>query len=265
MKISELREMVESAVKQALLESAFEQYDEAAVIPEGRSLEDKMKEALVIALQCADALLKKTGDRSQYIQKAVSLFLDENGDFSDPDADEDQMEAWMEHELPAMSYREGYDNRVKNVAINIVGDIISSLRKMNAPSAGGANHELYEQEESAEEHFYKQFLPGLAQSVLVWAEKGQTFLKVKLVSIASRYGIDPGSFADELEQLTIKAWEEQNGTPYDPADRLSGVHGDLGVVQAVLDGLKRLHGPSSQEVSINENRYHTPNFFTHLR
>ena len=262
MKISELREMVEFAVQQALLESAFEQYDEAAVIPEGTSLEDKMKEALIIALQGADALLKKSGDKSQYVQKAVSLFLDDNGDFSDPDAVEDEIEAWMERELPAMSYRQGYDNRVKNVAINIVGDIISSLRKMNAPSIG---NELYEQEENAEEHFYKQFLPGLAHSVLVWAEKGQTFLKVKLVSIASRYGIDPSSFADELEQLAIKAWEEQSGIAYDPADRLSGVHGELGVVQAVLDGLKKLHGPSSQDVSINENRYRTPNFFTLLR
>lgn len=148
MKLSELKLVIQGAVKQALTESAFEQYDEAAIEEElglspghpdddiqgivstGASLEEKMKQVLVIALEAADAVLHQKGDRAPFVQKAVDLLKDE--DFSGPDDVEAKLLLWMERELPAMSHRHGFNERVKNVALNVVHGIISDLKKMFA-------------------------------------------------------------------------------------------------------------------------------------
>lgn len=128
MKISELREMVEFAVQQALLESAFEQYDEAAVVPGDDPIKEKIDQALTLAVQCADSLLKKTAGssaREQAAQKVVELF-------SDVDLSGDKLikvEEMMMKLLPAMAHRLGGDDRVKNVGISVVHSFLSALKQ----------------------------------------------------------------------------------------------------------------------------------------
>jgi hypothetical protein len=103
MKLTNLKEMIQRSVREAVLESAFEQYDEAAIVPDGDSLEEKIDKAAHIVADCARTMARLASagrvhqfDAESLMEKCtnecVRLFLDKDGDFSDPDAEPARIE-----------------------------------------------------------------------------------------------------------------------------------------------------------------------------
>lgn len=152
MKIKELKGLIREAVKKTLLEAGYDQYGEGFYSMEsagGSSVEDKMEQAVDIAVDAAETLSRM--DRYDHMEvdlatdkavsKIVRLFLDPNGDFSDGNADPDEMAQAM-HDMLSMRV----DRSEENLAVFDHADklILKALNKLRMMEESVLAEALYE-------------------------------------------------------------------------------------------------------------------------
>jgi hypothetical protein len=152
MKVKELKGLIREAVKKTLLEAGYDQYGEGFYSMEsagGSSVEDKMEQAVDIAVDAAETLSRM--DRYDHMEvdlatdkavsKIVRLFLDPNGDFSDENADPNEMAQAM-HDMLSMRV----DRSEENLAVFDHADklILKALNKLRMMEESVLAEALYE-------------------------------------------------------------------------------------------------------------------------
>lgn len=152
MKVKELKGLIREVVKKTLLEASYDQYGEGFYSMEsagGSSVEDKMEQAVDIAVDAAETLSRM--DRYDHMEvdlatdkavsKIVRLFLDPNGDFSDENADPNEMAQDM-HDMLSMRV----DRSEENLAVFDHADklILKALNKLRMMEESVLAEALYE-------------------------------------------------------------------------------------------------------------------------
>jgi hypothetical protein len=147
MKFDELRKLVKESVNSAIEEAGYDQYGEGLSDASG-SFEDKMEEATHIAIDAAARFTRmsqgerKAGDGPLVLDRAISqivnLFLDKNGDLSDPDAIPDEMEDALFHMIGGYIHQHEEQDReaIYGMAHKIV---VKAIGRLNQNMMGVTN------------------------------------------------------------------------------------------------------------------------------
>lgn len=249
MKAKELEELIRESVRKTITEnssgkSTVKRTGSGNKLNEAFELQSRVEQAVIAAVHCAKIITgsvqKPSGFIGSTLEKCfddiLKLFVSETGDLAVPDLNPDELRDSFFAQLDQQIVDPA--SKTANISKKILDKAVDKLNVYVGESMI-AEMWNFPEEEDGNEHFFSVTLPNMASSVLIWAEKGQDFLKQKILQTANTHGVEPATFVDDLEKYVIRAWRRESPTnEYIPSERLSGHHGEaLDTAQAVLDQL----------------------------